>query len=628
MKRGVSIAFKFSVASGFALAATVVLLTAIGATTVRQQAVDAFVASSYNRISQANYALEGTFDDIERNLTFLASSPEVMAADQSLTDYLTHGEMTEEGHGPLETSIFRLFKRFGESHASIRYLDMGTKWGGFVQWPIESFSSGSYDPRVRPWYKLAMASPDAVVRPAPYLSVGSTGGVSISFAKVVRGVHGDIIGVIESDFSLEAFAKLVDSIRFGETGYLIVADNSGKILIDPRDKAHEFKDLKDLGGGYAQLASSSDGPAIVTMDHTQYRSYVYTAPKSGWKYYALVPNVEMMAAANRLTWTLVCVGALVLLIALALTVMLGRRMTAPLRSLSKSMYEIASGDGDMTRRLPQVGDDEVGELAKQFNGFVGKLQGVLGKVLDSSRELELAAGEVSAGNGDLSARTEQQAASIQQTAATMEQLAGTVRETAGQATDVNDVATVAVEIARRGNDAVSVAARTMDAAVEQSGRIEGIVAMIESIAFQTNILALNAAVESARAGESGRGFAVVASEVRNLAQRSTNAAREIKGLLEASVGNVRVGSEQVNLAGATIAELTDAITKVATITSEISASAREQSRSIDEINQAVAVMDRSTQQNAALVEELAAASEALSTQGRELYATVGFFRLN
>ncbi|MBC8749512.1 methyl-accepting chemotaxis protein [Paraburkholderia sp. WC7.3d] len=145
---------------------------------------------------------------------------------------------------------------------------------------------------------------------------------------------------------------------------------------------------------------------------------------------------------------------------------------------------------------------------------------------------------------------------------------------------------------------------------------------------QTNILALNAAVESARAGESGRGFAVVASEVRNLAQRSTSAAKEIKGLLEESVVNVKVGAEEVNVAGRTIAGLTDAITNVTTITSEIAASAHEQSRAIDEINQAVSVFDRSTQENAALVGEIAAASESLSVQGRELHSTVSFFRLD
>ena len=627
MKFSSSIAFKISAVSSAALAVTVVLLTTVGAVNVRQQAVDAFENASRAKIGQADEALDGTFRDFEANLTYITGLAEVQAADESLTNYFTHGEMTADGHGPVETAIFKAFRQFGESHPNLRYLDVGTKWGGYVQWPIESFSS-HYDPRVRPWYELAMTKPDSVVRPAPYLSAAGAGGICISFSRTLKNPKGEIIGAVEADITLDAFEKAMRSVRFGKTGYLLITDTSGKVLIDPHDKSHVFKELKDLGDGYRALGASPDGLASVDIDSTSYRAYVYTSPRNGWKYYALVPNAEMMAAANRLTMMLIGTGLAVLAAALAITIALGRRMTSPLRGLAGSMYEIAAGDGDMTRRLPQHSDDEVGLLATQFNAFVEKLHGVLIKVMASSREFEVAAGEVSAGNGDLSARTEQQAASIQQTAATMEQLAHTVRETAEQAKNVNNVAAGAVDVARRGNDAVSTAAHTMSTAVEQSGRIEGIVAMIEGIAFQTNILALNAAVESARAGESGRGFAVVASEVRNLAQRSTHAAKEIKVLLDASVDNVRAGAEQVNVAGRTIAELTEAISNVATITAEIAGSAREQSRSIDEVSQAVSLMDQSTQQNAALVEEIAAASQSLKAQGRELHTTVSFFKLD
>ncbi|KHJ62923.1 methyl-accepting chemotaxis protein, partial [Burkholderia glumae] len=427
--------------------------------------------------------------------------------------------------------------------------------------------------------------------------------------------------------SLEGFAKLTSDIHFGQSGYLIVTDNNGRVLIDPRDKRHEFKEFKSLGDGYAQLASAADGRTAVTIDSTPYQAYAYTSPKNGWRYYALEPEAEMMAAANRLTFQLVGTGALVIVVALLAMVVLSRQIAVPLRTLAGSMHEIAVGDGDLTRRLPIVNNDEVGLLAGRFNAFVEKLHGVLVKVSSSISHLETASREVSAGNNDLSARTEQQAASIQQTAASMEQLAGTVREAADRAKHANAIASGAVATARRGDEAVADAAKTMQAAVSESERIIGIVGIIEGIAFQTNILALNAAVESARAGESGRGFAVVASEVRNLAQRSTDAAKEIKSLLETSVGNVREGASRIGLAGRTIAELNAAVGNVAQITTEIAAAANEQSRAIDEVNQAVASMDQSTQQNAALVEEIAAASESLSAQGRDLHATVSFFRL-
>ncbi|MGF6721790.1 methyl-accepting chemotaxis protein [Paraburkholderia sp. GAS41] len=628
MKLTSSIAFRFSAVSGAALAVTVLLLTTVGARNVRQQAVDEFERSSHERIVQADESLDTNFREVEQNLTYLTQTAQLKAADQSITDYLNHGgQMTPDANGEVEKTIFALLKQFGDAHPNMRYLDIGTRWGGYVQWPIESMNGDHYDPRVRPWYQLAMTAPDRVVRPSPYLSAAGSGGAIISFARTVKDSKGEILGALEGDISLADFARLTSGIRFGETGYLLVADNNGKILIDPRAKEHEFKDLKSLGGGYEQLANAADGLNTVHMDDVSYRSFVYTSPKNGWKYYALVPQAEMMAAANRLTLILIATGLLLLVAALGITIVLGRRMTNPIRSLAGSMHEIAAGDGDLTRRLPLDTADEVGLLARQFNAFVEKLHGVMQKVVVSSRHLELAAGEVSAGNVDLSSRTEQQAASLEQTAASMEELAGTVRGTAEQARNANAVAANAVETAHRGNEAVTKAANTMNTAVEESGRIVGIVGMIEGIAFQTNILALNAAVESARAGESGRGFAVVASEVRNLAQRSTSAAKEIKALLGSSVVNVQAGAEQVNLAGKTIAELTDAISNVATITSEIADSARAQSRAIDEVNQAVALMDQSTQQNAALVEQIAAASDSLKSQGRELNRTVGFFKL-
>ncbi len=236
----------------------------------------------------------------------------------------------------------------------------------------------------------------------------------------MKDSKGEILGVLGGDISLADFARLTSGIKFGETGYLLVADNNGKILIDPKAKEHEFKDLKSLGGGYAQLAASSDRLTTVQMDGVSYESFVYTSPKNGWKYFALVPRPEMMAAANKLTLTLIATGLLVLVAGLGMTILLGRKMTGPIRSLASSMHEIAAGDGDLTRRLPLDSEDEVGLLARQFNAFVAKLHGVMQKVVSSSGHLELAVGEVSSGSLDLSSLTEQQAASLQQTAASME----------------------------------------------------------------------------------------------------------------------------------------------------------------------------------------------------------------
>lgn len=623
-----SIAAKLTLSFGIALAVAVIVLTTIGTVNIRHQALAAFEESSRSRIDQADGFLDETFKGVEQNVSYLASTPEVKAADESLARYLTQGgQMTPDANSEPEKAIFSVLKQFGDTHPSLRYLDIGTHWGGYVQWPIESINS-NFDPRVRPWYELAMTSPDRVVRPAPYLSAAGDGGVVIPFARVVKNAKGENIGVLEADISLEGFAKLTKRIRFGDTGYLMVADGSGKVLIDPKDKAHEFKPLGDLGDGYATIATAGDGGIDVSLGGMAYRAYVYTSPKNAWKFIALEPRSEMMAAANRLTLLFIVAGLVVLAFALAATIVLGNKLTSPLRALAGSMREIASGDGDMTRRLPIDSEDEVGLLAGQFNDFVEKLRGVLVSVRGGTSVLERASGEVSAGNRDLSARTEQQAAALEQTAASMEELAVTIRRTADQAAGANTVTNNAVKVAEQGNVAVSTAATTMASVVQQSTRIEGIIGIIEGIAFQTNILALNAAVESARAGESGRGFAVVAGEVRSLARRSADAAKDIKKMLSETVVQVRDGASQVDVAGKTIKELTDAVANVATITRDIADAAREQSRSIDQVNQAVVSMDETTQQNAALVEEMAAASESLNVEGRNLYETVGFFKLD
>lgn len=406
MKVSSSIGFKINLAFGTALVLSVAILTTVGTLNVRHQAINEFEQSSRARITQADGSLDGTFSEVEQNLTYLAQTPELMSADATITNYLTHtGKMTPDSNGGVEQRIFTVLRQFGDAHPDMRYLDIGTHWGGYVQWPMETMNGDHYDPRQRPWYIAAMESPGRVARPAPYLSAAGSGGAIIPFARVIRNAGGEVLGALEGDLSLEGFAKLTSDIHFGQSGYLIVTDNNGRVLIDPRDKRHEFKEFKSLGDGYAQLASAADGRTAVTIDSTPYQAYAYTSPKNGWRYYALEPEAEMMAAANRLTFQLVGTGALVIVVALLAMVVLSRQIAVPLRTLAGSMHEIAVGDGDLTRRLPIVNNDEVGLLAGRFNAFVEKLHGVLVKVSSSISHLETASREVSAGNNDLPART-------------------------------------------------------------------------------------------------------------------------------------------------------------------------------------------------------------------------------
>ncbi len=282
---------------------------------------------------------------------------------------------------------------------------------------------------------------------------------------------------------------------------------------------------------------------------------------------------------------------------------------------------------DLTHPIPSGGSDDVGRLLTALEATQRSLQKIIGDVRSAADSIGTASAEIATGNLDLSQRTEQTASNLQNAASSMSELTGTVKQTADAAMTANQLASSAASVAQRGGTAVSQVVATMEEISQSSRKINDIIGVIDGIAFQTNILALNAAVEAARAGEQGRGFAVVASEVRSLAQRSAGAAKEIKTLISASVERVDSGTQQVQAAGSTMTEIVASVQRVTDIIGEISAAAREQSEGIAVVNGSVVQLDQMTQQNAALVEESAAAAESLREQSARMAESIGVFKL-
>lgn len=324
-------------------------------------------------------------------------------------------------------------------------------------------------------------------------------------------------------------------------------------------------------------------------------------------------------------WALVVFGVCALIVGGTLSVWLRRSITQPLREAVSVAEAIARFD--LSSKITTQAQDETGQLLHALHSMQVSLTRLISSVRQSTDSIGTASSEIASGNMDLSSRTEQTASNLQQAAASMMQLTGTVRQTADSAATANQLASSAATVAQRGGQVVSQVVSTMDEISASSRRIGDIIGTIDGIAFQTNILALNAAVEAARAGEQGRGFAVVAGEVRSLAQRSAEAAKEIKGLIGASVERVESGSRLVQDAGTTMGEIVASVQRVTDIIGEITAAAQEQRDGIDQINLAVTQLDQMTQQNAALVEEAASAAESLKDQSTRLSGEMGVFKL-
>jgi methyl-accepting chemotaxis protein len=330
-------------------------------------------------------------------------------------------------------------------------------------------------------------------------------------------------------------------------------------------------------------------------------------------------TLSTSARASMLT-----LGSVAVLLGAFVAWIITRSITVPINAAVSVAETVASGD--LSSHIVVNSSDETGRLLGALKAMNDSLLGVVAQVRHGTDAIATASSEIAAGNLDLSSRTEEQASSLEETASSMEELTSTVKQNADNARQANQLAKSASEVAVRGGSIVSQVVDTMGTINASSRKIVDIIGVIDGIAFQTNILALNAAVEAARAGEQGRGFAVVATEVRNLAHRSASAAKEIKELIAASVANVDTGSRLVNEAGQTMGDIVDSIVRVTDIMGEITSATHEQTIGIEQINMAIAQMDEVTQQNAALVEEAAAASQSMQEQAGELAHVVGFFK--
>ncbi len=459
---------------------------------------------------------------------------------------------------------------------------------------------------VSEWYRLVAVGVQrttAIVKSAdPGLGAVFTSEIAASSKKA-----GELQKKIEPLLRADDEKKLYDQAMTFRKAYLAARDSIVAAKTDGRgDEASKLYDEKYAPAAKGYLESMEGLLEVQRKDINDAAAMVHAGNVNG-RLMLLGLGLLMLGIGGWCAWSIT------------------RSITLPVRDALLSAQRIAKGD--LTVRLEASRPDEIGELVKAMAEMQRTLSGTIAGIRQSTESISTASAEIAVGNQDLSQRTEQTASNLQKAASSMEQLNSTVRQTAESARTANQLAAQAATVAARGGEVVTQVVSTMDEINASSKRIADIIGVIDGIAFQTNILALNAAVEAARAGEQGRGFAVVATEVRNLAQRSAQAAREIKALIDASVSKVASGTELVADAGKTMQEIVGSVQRVTDMIGEITAAAAEQSEGIGQINSSVNDLDRMTQQNAALVEQGAAAAASLREQAQRLATAAQAFRL-
>ncbi|HHX8750945.1 TPA: methyl-accepting chemotaxis protein [Morganella morganii] len=467
-------------------------------------------------------------------------------------------------------------------------------------------------------------------------------GVNMVTCSVPYKTDGKFAGVATTDIRLDNIAAIMQQYGNSTGGYAFVTDRQGQLIYFPGDDSKQFKTFDDLAAQSAWLVpvaeslkqAHSEQSAIdsIRIDNdgqlnTASQVMLFPMADTGWVIGLVTPEERITGLAKVMMQDVL--EALLPIMALLLlgSWLVVRRLITRLDETRKALNDIAHGEGDLTRRMEVRGADEISAISQAFNLFADKISSMLLTVRSSSSVVAGNTVNLADNNNELSARVTQQAAALEQSASAMEELNATVRQNSENTHQADELAETTAQTASRCGDMMRDVISTMNSVSTSSGRMVEIVSVIDSIAFQTNILALNAAVEAARAGDSGRGFAVVATEVRSLAQRSAQAAQEIKALIDESVQNVKTGSNQVHEAGETLADLVMDVLQVRQLMSDIRVAGEEQSKGLAEVTMAVSEMDTTVQQNATLIDDAASRTQILRREAEQLAQMVSAFKL-
>ncbi|KAB0502870.1 chemotaxis protein [Pseudomonas lini] len=629
------------------------LVAAVSVTNTRTLAADQFMDGSTREIRQIDGNIRQFFEASLQNVDQMATDP-VYVSVGALKNYQT-GDAASRPLPPAAQQLIERFAHYGAAHPSAAILSIGLEDGSYAKWPDDP-QLANYDPRSRPWYKAAMASPGKTVRtPAfyPAYDYGKEDAALVGTARAMITSDGIVKGVLAVNVSLKNLTELVKSIKLGESGYVMLIED-GVVLVDPRDTTHSFKPLKDLGEAYAKLAATPQGSTEVELNGIPYMANVWTSPDLGWRYIGLIERSEVMSAATRMTYlTALIVGGLTVIFALV-AVAFSKSIVKPISQVSTGLQSIAQGEGDLRRELEFQGNDETAELAGWFNKFLTAIRQLIQHIGAASSNLQNASRVNSEVANNMNEAAGRQREAVELVSTAFNEMVATANEVARSCSGAAESAENGHRRVAEGKQQIEIttdnvnrlgrrlteSSQSMTELEAGSRSINQILGTIRAIAEQTNLLALNAAIEAARAGDQGRGFAVVADEVRALAKRTSDSTGEIEQLLGALGSKTqevmgKMGS-CLELSRASVSSIEStrdsfegiqlSVNEIRDQNLQISAAAEEQHSVAEEINRHI----QQIYDEARLVESLANSAQddsgKLSSLSDELNGLVGRFK--